>query len=70
MDFPDHHRFTRAELDRVLARATALGAMPVTTPKDAVRLPGAVRSQVQVVGVSLRWDDPAALERLLHELVP
>ncbi len=70
MDFPDHHRFTRAELDRVLARATALGAMPVTTPKDAVRLPGAVRSQVRVVGVSLLWDDPDGLERLLREVVP
>ncbi len=70
MDFPDHHRFTGAELDGVLARATALDAMPVTTPKDAVRLPGAVRSRVRVVGVSLRWDDPAALERLLTEIIP
>lgn len=70
VDFPDHHRFTRAELERVLARATALDAMPVTTPKDAARLPGAVRSQIRVVGVSLRWDDPAALERLLREFVP
>ena len=70
MDFSDHHRFTQAELDRVLARATALGAMPVTTPKDAVRLPGVVRSRIRVVGVSLRWDDPDGLERLLHEVVP
>ena len=70
VDFPDHHRFTPAELERVLARATALGAMPVTTPKDAVRLPGAVRKQVRVVGVSLRWDDPGALERLLAEAGP
>ncbi len=70
MDFPDHHRFSGAELDHMLARAAALGAVPVTTPKDAVRLPGAVRSRVQVVGVSLLWDDPAALERLLAEVVP
>ncbi len=70
MDFPDHHRFTGAELERVLARATVLGAMPVTTPKDAVRLPGAVRSQIRVVGVLLRWDDPDGLERLLREVVP
>ncbi len=70
MDFPDHHRFTDRELGRVLARAAALGATPVTTPKDAVRLPAAVRSRVRVVGVSLHWDDPAALERLLAEVVP
>ncbi len=70
MDFPDHHRFNNSELDRVFARAAALGATPVTTPKDAVRLPSAVRSRVRVVGVSLLWDDPAALERLLAEVVP
>lgn len=70
MDFPDHHRFTDAELDRVLDRAKALGAVPVTTPKDAVRLPAAIRRQIQVVGVVLRWADPATLERLLAEIVP
>jgi len=70
MDFPDHHRFTSAELDRVLTRAKALDAMPVTTPKDAVRLPATVRRRVQVVGVTLRWADPAALERLLIDIVP
>jgi len=70
MDFPDHHRFTSIELDRMLTRAKVLDATPVTTPKDAVRLPGAVRSQVRVVGALLRWADPAALERLLAEIVP
>ncbi len=70
MDFPDHHRFSDAELDRVLARAAALDATPVTTPKDAVRLPAEVRSRVRVLGVTLRWDDPAALESLLAEIVP
>lgn len=70
IDFPDHHRFTASELDRVMARAEALEARPVTTPKDAVRLPAAVRAQVLVAGVALRWDDPAALERLLAAVVP
>ena len=68
--FPDHHRFTPAELAEVLGRAAALDAMPVTTPKDAVRLPPMVRSRVRVIGVSLLWDDEAALERLLAEVVP
>ena len=70
MEFPDHHRFSGTELDRVLAHAAALDAVPVTTPKDAVRLPAAIRSRVQVVGVALAWDDPAALERLLAEVMP
>jgi len=68
-DFPDHHQFTNAELDRVLAQAAALGATLVTTPKDAVRLPDAVRRRVRVIDVALHWGDPAALERLLGEAV-
>lgn len=70
VDFPDHHRFTKGDLDDVLARAAALQAVPVTTPKDEVRLPAAVRAQVRVLGVSLVWEDPAALERLLAEVMP
>ena len=70
MDFPDHHRFTAAELRRVMAEAAALGADPVTTPKDAVRLPADARSRVRIVGVRLAWADEAGLERLLEGVVP
>jgi len=65
---PDHHRFTVAELDRLLCRAAALGAEPVTTPKDAVRLSPGLRARVLVVGVSLEWDDPTGIEALLDTL--
>ncbi len=66
--FPDHHRFTAAELDRLLRRAAALGAEPATTPKDAVRLLPGLRARVLVVGVTLAWDDPSGIEALLDTL--
>lgn len=65
LDFPDHHRFSPADLDAVMRQARALGAMPVTTPKDAVRLPAALREHVLVAGVALAWDDKAAVEAML-----
>jgi tetraacyldisaccharide 4'-kinase len=65
MDFPDHHRFRDGELRRLLASAARLDAVPVTTPKDAVRLPDAVRAVVEVLGVALAWEDEAAWEALL-----
>ena len=68
--FPDHHAYTDSELDTVLAEAVALGAEPVTTPKDAVRLPPGYRERVRVSGVRLVWRDEAALEGLLREAVP
>lgn len=65
LPFPDHHPFTAADMRHVLAEAKRLDAMPITTPKDAVRLPAGYRDHIAVVGVSLAWDDPAALEALL-----
>jgi tetraacyldisaccharide 4'-kinase len=37
--FPDHHRYTRAEVVRLLAEAAAAGAWLVTTAKDIVKYP-------------------------------
>jgi tetraacyldisaccharide 4'-kinase len=65
MTFADHHPFSDAELRRVLGEAVRLDAVPVTTPKDAVRLPAAIREKVRVVGVRLVWADVPALEALL-----
>ena len=63
--FPDHHRYTAADIAGVLADAARLDAVAVTTPKDAVRLPADVRMHIASVGVRLVWDDEAALEALL-----
>ena len=63
--FPDHHVFTPAELREVLAQAERLGAVPVTTPKDAARLSPEILARVAVCGVRLAWEDEAALERML-----
>ncbi|HEY4975655.1 MAG TPA: tetraacyldisaccharide 4'-kinase, partial [Steroidobacteraceae bacterium] len=39
--FPDHHRYTAKDLDRLAGRATAVGATTIlTTEKDEVRLMG------------------------------
>lgn len=67
--FPDHHPFTNRDLRGLLDQAERLDAQLVTTPKDAVRLPPAMADKVQVVGVSLIWDDPGAVERLLNEIL-
>jgi tetraacyldisaccharide 4'-kinase len=68
--FPDHHRYTERELQRLLTTAGALGALPVTTAKDAVRLPHKLSAQVRVAGIGIAWEDPAAIEALLARLFP
>jgi len=67
--FPDHHAYTARELDKLMAEARDRHAVLVTTPKDAVRLPPAVREQVTVIGVSLKWREPAEIDQLLERVV-
>jgi tetraacyldisaccharide 4'-kinase len=67
VSFPDHHRFTPRELADVIARAERLGAVPVTTAKDAVRLPKPVLQTVLVADVTLVWETPEAIKGLLDE---
>ncbi|MBC7520188.1 MAG: tetraacyldisaccharide 4'-kinase [Sandarakinorhabdus sp.] len=63
--FPDHHPYSDADLHLVLNAAAALCATPVTTPKDATRLGENLRDRFEVVGVTLAWTDPAAIEAAL-----
>ena len=68
--FPDHHPYREDELARPLAEAERAGAMLVTTTKDWVRLPRALRTQIRALSVSVVWDDLAALDALLDRLPP
>ncbi len=67
--FADHHRFTDAELHCLEDDAARLRAAPVTTAKDAVRLPARARSRVSVLEVTLAWRDENEIEGLLTELL-
>lgn len=66
--YGDHHRFTGAELDRVLTEARESGAdAVVTTEKDAVRLPPAPRGlpiAVFRIRVELEGDGTPLVGRL------
>ena len=66
--FPDHHRYREDELARPLAEAEGAGAMLITTTKDWVRLPPALRPQIRALSVSVIWDDLAALDALLDRV--
>ena len=51
--FADHHRYRRAEIERLLARAAREEALCITTSKDAVRLPADLRARVAVLPIAL-----------------
>ena len=63
--FPDHHHYREDELATLLARAEKASAALITTEKDAVKLPPALRSRVHVLPVQLTFADPASLSQWL-----
>jgi tetraacyldisaccharide 4'-kinase len=66
--FPDHHTYSERDLNEVLAAARAADAVPVTTAKDAVKLPedaGVWVLEVETVPVEGGW---GGLWRLLPEV--
>lgn len=67
--FADHHAFTTAELDALLAAAARDNATPVTTAKDHVRLPKPIQDKVERVNITLAWRDEAALAALLDRVL-
>jgi len=63
--FADHYPFDAGDIRALLLQAERLGAIPVTTRKDWVRIPPDFQGRVRVVSVTLRWDDPAEIDALL-----
>ncbi|MGF1608951.1 MAG: tetraacyldisaccharide 4'-kinase, partial [Kiloniellales bacterium] len=67
--FPDHHPYSRAEIEALLAEAERQSVLAVTTAKDAVRLAPDLQARVTVLRIEVAWQDPAALARLLQPVL-
>jgi tetraacyldisaccharide 4'-kinase len=66
--FADHHPYNDSEIAALKARAG--DAQLVTTEKDLVRLHAKDRAGIKVLPVHARFDDEAALDRLLDTKRP
>ncbi|MCD4812139.1 tetraacyldisaccharide 4'-kinase [bacterium] len=71
--FQDHHWFTRQDRERIAGQARSLGAMVVTTSKDAVRMPvDEVFKDVSVWALEIEMEilsPQKGLEKLLETVV-
>jgi tetraacyldisaccharide 4'-kinase len=63
--FPDHYPFRADEIDRLLCAAERAQARLITTAKDIVRVPVAIRAAIEVLEIEIRWRDPEALSDLI-----
>lgn len=67
--FPDHYFYKDRDMTHLATLARQADAQLVTTPKDTVRFPPAFRKQLMTVGVGLVWQNEAAPEALLDQLL-
>lgn len=63
--FPDHYAYTEADCDDLLTHAEHSGALLITTEKDRVRLPLAMRVRVRYLNARLTLPDDAE-QQLVH----
>ncbi len=68
-DFPDHHPYSMADLNRLEILAKSHQAQLITTEKDWVRLPPDWRESVTAWPVRAEFANPAALDALLHRVI-
>lgn len=67
--FPDHHAYSRAEIDQLADLAGAHDARLITTQKDWVRLPGGLATAVTAWPVRAVFEEPARLDALIQAAV-
>ena len=57
MAFGDHHRYSRADMGKLMQRANRQNAALITTAKDSVRLPASLRECAAVLDMELVFDN-------------
>jgi tetraacyldisaccharide 4'-kinase len=66
-DFADHHRYTQREIEALIEEAGRRGALLATTEKDLVRLGARHARAVVTLPVTLRFDEPGVVQRMLRQ---
>ncbi|QDH17653.1 tetraacyldisaccharide 4'-kinase [Swingsia samuiensis] len=68
LSFPDHHTYSKTDIQRLENLSNESGTTLVTTAKDAVKLPSSLQDKISVVNVELLWQEPTAPDHILDLL--
>jgi tetraacyldisaccharide 4'-kinase len=66
-DFADHHPYTQGEVEALIEESRGRGALLATTEKDLVRLSARQARAVVALPVTLRFEEPASVRRILRQ---
>jgi tetraacyldisaccharide 4'-kinase len=68
-DFADHHMYTPREIEALIEEAGRRSALLATTEKDLVRLGGRHARAVVTLPVTLRFEEPGIVQRMLRQVL-
>ena len=66
-DFADHHPYTQREVEALIEEAGRRGALLATTEKDVARLSARQARAVVALPVTLRFEEPNVVRRMLRQ---
>lgn len=65
IDFPDHHFYSKADLENIMVKAKKLNADIYTTSKDFVKIPLQFHKDINVLEIAVVWDKPEELTEFI-----
>ncbi len=69
VDFPDHHFYTKSEVENILQKAEKLNADIYTTSKDFVKIPASLQKYINVLEIAVVWENPEELLQFIKEKI-
>ncbi|MGD9638189.1 MAG: tetraacyldisaccharide 4'-kinase [Alphaproteobacteria bacterium] len=67
--FPDHHKYSENELEKLVSKAKSIGAALVTTEKDYVKIPNAFKPNIIPIPVKILWEDEHQVFEILSKII-
>lgn len=64
-DFPDHHRYTKNELENLIHESHYFNAELYTTAKDYVKIPAEYQKHFKVLEIEIKWEEPEKLRKFI-----
>lgn len=69
LNFPDHHVYTKAELQKIITKAQKQGAVIFTTSKDFVKIPPQMHKFFHVLEIEIKWEDEEKLTTFIFDKI-
>lgn len=69
IDFPDHHFYSKDELENILQKAKELNAEVYTTSKDFVKIPSLYHKSINMLEIAVVWDKPDELQQFIENKI-